>query len=245
MKISLILMTSMAMTLQLCEKKNKAPEKPSEVSQIAENDTPKPKKVINNKSKKIKSTKAKFAGKKLHPEKQFCVNYDHKGMGMSGTSEMCSRKHGQESYTIEKLKIGMGGFSQDQNKHTVIYGDKIYTSETGSGTWMVATNPMYAGLTKGNPEDLSKQMMAALGMSKTGETEIVAGTKCYTYNSAQMGGACFTKNMVMLRQSIMGMEQIATKVDIGSAGDNAKYARPKNASEAPNIDDIMKRLGKQ
>jgi len=245
MKISLIIMTSVAMTLQLCEKKTQASEEQPEAIQVAQNETPKPDKVPKSVPKKVKPTKAKFSGKKLHPEKQFCVTYQRKGMGMNGTSEMCSRKYGQESYTIEKLTVGMAGITQSQNKHTVIYGDKIYTSKIGSGTWVVATNPMYAGLTKGNPEDLSKQMMAAMGMSKTGETEIIAGTKCNTYNSAQMGGACFTKNMVMLRQSIMGMELIATKVDIGSAGDKAKYTLPKNATEAPNIDDIMKRLGKQ
>ncbi len=245
MKISLILMTSMAMTLQLCEKKSKTPENPGEVEQLAQNEIPNTKKVTQKKPKKIKPTKAKFSGKKLHPEKQFCVNYQHKGMGMNGTSEMCSRKYGQESYTIEKFTIGMGGFSQSQNSHKVIYGDKIYTSEIGSGTWVVATNPMYASLTKGNPEELSKQMLAAMQMTKTTETKTFDGTLCNVYKSAQMGSACFTSKMVMLWQSVMGMEQTAIKVDIGSAGDSAKYVRPKNASEAPNIDDIMKRLGKQ
>ncbi len=245
MKISLIIMASMAMTLQLCEKKTKAPEEPSEVSQVAENDTPMPKKITKEKPKKIKPTKARFSGKKLHPEKQFCVTYEHKGMGMSGISTNCLRKHGQESYTIENMTIGMAGISQTQNKHTIIIKDKIYTSDIGSGSWRVTTNPMYAGLSKADPDDLSRQMLAALNMSKTAETKTFDGTVCNVYSSAQMGQACFTSNMVMLWQSIMGMEQTATKVDIGSAGDKAKYARPKNANEAPNVDDIMKRLGKQ
>lgn len=237
MKLTLLLMAGVAMTLQMCDKKAKVPA-PSPSVDSTQADAQKP--------KKLKKTKdEKFSGKKLHPEKQFCVTYQHKGMGMSGTSEMCSRKYGQESYTIEKLTMGMGGISQSQNKHTKIIQDQIYTSKLGSGKWKVATNPMYAGLTKGNPEDLSRKMMAAIGMSKTGETETIAGTKCNTYNSAQMGGACFTKNMVMLRQSIMGMEQIATKVNIGSVGDKSKYARPKNAEQAPDIDDIMKMMGKQ
>ena len=241
MNISLILMTSMAMTLQMCDKKTKAPEKSSQVQQVAQNEPPKTLKVEKKKKPKVK----KFTGKRLHPEKQFCISYKHTGQMMSGTSEMCSRKHGQESYTIEKLTMGIGGFTQSQNKHTVIYKDKIYSSTIGSGTWVVATNPLYEGLTKGNPEDLSKQMMAAMGMTKTGETEIIAGTKCNTYNSAQMGGGCFTKNMVMLRQSIMGMEQIATKVSIGSAGDSANYAKPKNPKQAPDIGNIMEMMGKR
>ena len=51
---------------------------------------------------------------KLHPQKQFCVEYKHEGT-LSGTSKNCIRKWGAESFTIENLKIGFGGITRDQN----------------------------------------------------------------------------------------------------------------------------------
>ncbi len=159
---------------------------------------------------------------KLHPLKQYCVEYNHEGT-LSGTSKQCIRDWGAETFTIENLKVGFAGITQDQNAHKIVIGKKVYNIDPSKMTGTVTDNPFYDALSQADPENLSNSMMNALQMEDTGEDKEVAGTMCNVMKSAQVGSACFTDDMVMLEQDVMGVRQIATSVDLSSGGSDADY----------------------
>ena len=181
---------------------------------------------------------------KFHPEKQFCVEYSHEGT-LSGTSKNCSRNWGAESVTIENMKIGIGGFSQEQNSHKITIGDTIYVIDPAKMTGTKTKNPIYKDLSKTDPIQLGKAMMEQLQMNDTGEDKDIAGISCNVLKSDALGGGgCFTDNMVMLELDMMGAKQVATKVDLNSGGDDADYRLYEKAeiTDGPDVGAIMDQL---
>jgi len=91
-------------------------------------------------------------------------------------------------------------------------------------------------------------MMDALNMQDTGEDKTIAGTKCNILTS-QFGSGCYTDNMIMLEQDVMGMKQVATKVDLKSGGPDSGYNRHKKGdvtkSDAPDVNKILEQMGRQ
>lgn len=195
------------------------------------------------------TTLAHAADQQFHPLEQYCVWYEHTGTMMTGESQMCMRKHGQESFTISQTGISMMGITQNQNTHTITIGDKIYNINLDTMTGTETTNPMYEGLSNADPEDLTAKIMAGLGLTDTGQDKDIAGVTCNILSSAQMGSACFTDDMIMLEQDIMGNTQTATQVDLDSGGDDANYNLHNSSdvtmSEGPDINQILQGLGVQ
>ena len=180
---------------------------------------------------------------KLHPREKFCVEYQHEGT-LSGTSKNCIRQWGMESFTIENLKIGFGGITQDQNAHKIVIGEKVYNIDPAKMTGTVTDNPFYHVLSQADPEELSSTMLGALQMSDTGEDKEIAGVQCNIMQSPQVGSACFTDDMVLLEQDIMGVRQVATKVDLNSGGDDADYRLYEQATitDGPDVGAILDAL---
>ncbi|MEM8919555.1 MAG: hypothetical protein AAGE37_11930 [Pseudomonadota bacterium] len=180
---------------------------------------------------------------KLHPLKQYCVEYKHEGT-LSGTSKQCIRNWGTESFTIENLKIGFGGITQDQNTHKIVIGKKVYNIDPEKMTGTVTDNPFYDTLSQADPEQLSQSMLNAMQLVDTGEDKQVAGAMCNIMQSSQVGSACFTDDMVMLEQDVMGVRQVATSVDLSSGGSDSDYRLYEKATitEGPDVGAILESL---
>ena len=192
---------------------------------------------------------------KLHPVDAACVEYEMTGQMMSGTTTRCHRDYAYEAYEIQNMSVGFGGFTQEQNQHSITVGDTIYAIDLTTNRGTKTVNPMYAGLVdalaNSSPEEMSATFMASMGFSPTSQTQMIADTQCTVYNSAQMGQVCMTDNGLMLEQSFMGTTQRAVNVSIGNGGDNANYTLYQNVpiTEGPDLsnglDGLMNQLGQQ
>jgi len=180
---------------------------------------------------------------KFHPQKEFCVEYENSGM-MKGTSINCMRKWGTERVEIEDFEIGVGGFSKREKAHKTYIGDQIYVINTDKMTGTVTRNPVHKDLSNTDPIALGKAMMASWNMKDTGKDKTIAGVECNVMDSPQMGSVCLTDNLVMLEQSFMGVNRVATSVDLNSGGDDANYSLFEKAemTEGPDIDALMKQI---
>lgn len=152
----------------------------------------------------------------LHPVEAVCIDYEQSGQMQSGTSTRCHRDFGYEQYEISELTIGMSGFSQTQSTFTVTIGDTIYAIDTDANTATQTVNPMYQGLVdavdQSGSDAVSDAFLSAMGMTPTGQTNTVVGLTCNVYSSSMMGTACLTDDGLMLEQSVMGTQIIATAV---------------------------------
>ena len=181
---------------------------------------------------------------KLHPVEKACITYELNGQMQSGTVTRCHRDFGYESYEIQQVSIGFGGFSQTQSTHTITIGDTIYAIDLQSNTATQTINPMYAGmvdsLENASPEELGTAFLAAMDMSPTGATQTVAGEDCSVYSSSMMGTACFTNDWLMVEQSVMGMGQSAISVDRASGGANGNYTLYQNmtVTDGPDLSNL-------
>ena len=191
----------------------------------------------------------------LHPVDAACVTYEITGSMMNGATTRCHRDHGYEQYEIENLSVGLGGFTQEQNKHTITIGDTIYAIDPATNTGTKTKNPLYdnvvAALENTTPEEMGAAFVAAMGFSPTSTVKTIANNQCTVYNSAQLGAVCLMDNGLMLEQSFMGNTYTATEVTIGSGGDNANYAAYQNVTitEGPDLSNglqgLMEQLGNQ
>ena len=181
---------------------------------------------------------------KLHPVEKACVTYTLNGQMQSGTITKCHRDFGYESYEIQNIKIGMGGFSQSQNTHVITIGDKIYSIDLSTNQATQTTNPMYQGLVNAlqnsSPEDMGQAFLNAMGMTPTGQTSNVAGETCNMYSSQMMGTACFTSDWLLAEQDVMGMGQTATSIDRSSGGDDTNYTLYQSVpvSQGPDLSNL-------
>ncbi len=240
MKLMIILMASSALILGFCEKK----------TEVSDNENATQSEQSNNKNaakkEKLKPKKSTGGGGlKFHPLKQFCVEYAHSGSMMNGTSKMCSRKYGRETFTISNFEIGIAGITQSQNQHAITIEDKIYNIDRVKMTGMVAENPNYDLMKGSQGQDLAQSFFQIMDYTDTGEIKTIAGTKCNVFISPSVGTACLTPDAVMLEQNFMGMGQVATSFTKSNGGDNADYMLYKKMtiSEAPNLEDIMGKMG--
>jgi hypothetical protein len=188
---------------------------------------------------------------KVHPVESACLDYELTGQMMNGTIKRCHRAHGHESYEIQNFTMGIAGFKQTQNQHTIIIGDTIYAIDLANKTGTRTKNPMYDSLVtsmKGkSTEEMSNAFITGMGYSPTGESRTVANMKCRVYRSAQMGTVCLTDDALMLEQSFMGNTTRAVKVAVGEEGDDAGYSLYKDVeisegpdlSDMPNLQDLM------
>ena len=164
---------------------------------------------------------------KLHPVEKACVTYTLNGQMQSGTVTKCHRDYGYETYEIQNIQIGMGGFSQSQNRHVITIGDTIYSIDLSTNQATQTTNPMYDGLVNSlqntSSEDMGQAFLSAMGMTPTGQSKTVAGETCSVYASQMMGTACFTSDWLLAEQDVMGMGQIATSIDRSSGGETSNY----------------------
>jgi len=187
---------------------------------------------------------------KLHPVDEVCVDYTTSGQMQSGESTRCHRDFAYEMYEIMSMTIGIGGFGQTQNTHTITVGETIYNINLENNTATKTTNPMYQGmlnaLSGSSPEEMSAAMMAQMGLSPTGASQTIAGLTCNVFSSQMVGSVCFTDDWVMLEQSFMGTTQRATSVSYES-GEAANYTLYQtmavtdgpDLSNGINLDDLM------
>ncbi|MEM9053793.1 MAG: hypothetical protein AAGB16_00580 [Pseudomonadota bacterium] len=170
---------------------------------------------------------------KLHPVEAVCIDYEQSGQMQSGTSTRCHRDFGYEQYEISELTIGMAGFSQSQSNFTVTIGDTIYAIDTAANTATQTVNPMYQGLAdavdQSGSDAVSASFLSAMGMTPTGQTQTIIGMTCNVYSSNMMGSACLTTDGLMLEQTVMGTQMIATSVSY-DAGDAENYRRHESAT---------------
>ena len=187
---------------------------------------------------------------KLNPVEEVCIEYTTSGQMQSGESRRCHRDFGYEMYEIMSMTIGIGGFGQTQNTHTITVGETIYNINLENNTATKTTNPMYQGmlnaLSGSSPEEMSAAMMAQMGLSPTGASQTIAGLTCNVFSSQMVGSVCFTDDWVMLEQSFMGTTQRATSVSYES-GEAANYTLYQtmavtdgpDLSNGINLDDLM------
>jgi len=180
---------------------------------------------------------------KFHPQQEFCVEYQNSGM-MTGTSINCMRKWGTERVEIEDFRIGIAGISRHEKAHKIYIGDQIYVLDTEKMTGTVTKNPIQEDLSNTDPIALGKAMMESWNMADTGEDKTIAGMECNVMSSPQMGSVCLTDNLVMLEQSFMGVNRIATSVDLTSGGDDANYTlfEKVELNAGPDIEALMKQI---
>ncbi|MDG2002262.1 MAG: hypothetical protein P8J20_02930 [Novosphingobium sp.] len=177
---------------------------------------------------------------KFHPLEKFCIEYENTGL-MSGKSIHCQRKWGAESYAIEDTKIEVGGMTQQQKSHNITIGDMIYAINPETMTGTKTKNPLFEQLAKSNPEELAKSIMASMQLEDTGEDKQVAGESCNVLKSPMGIGGCYTDTMVALEVSAMGLNRVATSVDLDSGGDDANYSLHEQAeiTDGPDIGAIL------
>jgi len=177
----------------------------------------------------------------LHPVEKACITYESSGQMQSGTSTRCHRDYAYESYEIIHSTIGMAGFSQTQNTHTIMIGSTVYGIDLDTNTGTQTVNPRYDGLVdamaNSSPEDMSDAFLSAMGMMPTGETKTIAGTQCNVYSAQMMGTTCLTDDGLMLEQVFMGNVQRAVSVAIGDGSDDANYTLYQNVpmSQGPDL----------
>ncbi len=168
----------------------------------------------------------------LHPLEAVCIDYEMSGQMQNGSSTKCHRDFGYEQYEIQNITIGIAGFTQSQNQHTITIGDQIYAINLQTNTGTQTTNPIYAGLVDAlqntTPDQMGATFVSAMGYTPTGATKTIANTECIIYSAQQMGTMCMTSDGLLLEQDVMGMTQTATSVSIGSAGDDANYTLYQN-----------------
>ncbi len=193
----------------------------------------------------------------LHPVEAACIEYTMSGQMQNGTMTRCHRDNAYETYEIQNIKVGIAGFTQTQNQHTIIIGDTIYAINLATNTGTKTQNPMYEGVANAmqnaDPEEVSDAFIAAMGFTSTGTTKTIADNTCTVYNSNMMGTVCLMENGLMLEQTFMGNSTVATSVMIGDGGDDANYTLyqtvPINAgpdlSNIPNLQDIMNQMPQQ
>jgi len=169
----------------------------------------------------------------LHPVEAVCIDYEQSGQMQSGTSTKCHRDFGYEQYEISELTIGMAGFSQSQSTFTVTIGDTIYAIDVDANTATQTVNPMYQGLADAVDQSgsaaVSDAFLTAMGMTPTGQMKTILGLSCNVYASGMMGTACLTEDGLMLEQSVMGTEVIATAVTYDE-GISENYRRHETAT---------------
>lgn len=126
----------------------------------------------------------------------------------------------------------------------IVIGKKVYNIDPEKMTGTVTDNPFYDTLSQADPEQLSQSMLNAMQLLDTGEDKEVAGTMCNIMQSSQDGSACFTDDMVMLEQDVMGVRQIATSVDLDSGGSDSDYHLYEKATitEGPDVGAILDNL---
>ena len=187
---------------------------------------------------------AESATPKLHPVEKACVTYDLGGQMQSGTLTRCHRDFAYETYEIQNVSIGFGGFSQTQTSHTITVGDTIYNVDTKAKTATKTDNPMYdslvSALQNSSAEDMGSAFLDAMGMTSTGTTKTVAGETCTVYSSQMMGQACLSSDWLMLEQTVMGMTQTATSVSRDTGGDDANYTlyQTVSVSNGPDLSNL-------
>lgn len=187
----------------------------------------------------------------LHPVEAACIDYELSGQMQNGTIRRCHRNFAYESFEIQDMTVGFGGFSQSQQQHTITIGSTIYAINLTTNTGTQTTNPMYdqvaAAMQNTDPDDMADAFITAMGFTATGATKTVADTTCNIYNSNMMGTACLTDNGLMLEQSIMGNTQTAVSVSIGDGGSDEDYtlyqtvtiSQGPDLSDMPSLQDLM------
>jgi len=187
----------------------------------------------------------------LHPLEAACIDYELSGQMQNGTIRRCHRNFAHESFEIQDMTVGFGGFSQTQQQHTITIGATIYAIDVAANTGTQTTNPMYddlvAAMQNTDPSDMADTFITAMGFTATGATKTVADTTCNIYNSNMMGTACLTDGGLMLEQSMMGNTQTAVSVSIGDGGDDADYTLYQTVtisdgpdlSNMPSLQDLM------
>ncbi len=191
----------------------------------------------------------------LHPVEAACIVYTSTGQMMNGEITRCHRDFAYETYEIQVLQIGFGGFTQTQNQHAITIGDTIYSIDLDAMTGTQTVNPMYAGLVSAlqnsDPDQMATAYMSGMGFAPNGQSKTIQDTDCDVYNSAQLGTVCMTPDGLMLEQSFMGNVQIATSVSIGDGGDDANYTLYQNVpiAQGPDLSNglqgILDQIGQQ
>ena len=97
----------------------------------------------------------------LHPTDEACITYDHSGQMQSGTSTRCHRDYAYETYEIQNLTMGFGGFTQAQNQHNITIGEWIYAINLDTNTGTKTENPMYNGMVSALDDTSPAEMMDA------------------------------------------------------------------------------------
>ncbi len=216
----------------------------------ARQDGDKPTVAVTKSEKKAKRSGNRDGGIRLHPTRQYCVDYEMKGQAMSGQTRECSKNYGRNRFEITNTAMSFGGFKQEQHTQTIYVDDKIYTIDLDAGTASVRTNPMYDRIKKAlndrSAKDLNAAFMEGMGYSATGNAKTIAGYECEVYRSSQLGTLCLHKSGVILEQDVMGMSKVATKLDLNTSGESANYTAYKKypLTEAPDVNSILNKVGK-
>ena len=191
---------------------------------------------------------ASDATPQLHPTEAACIEYELSGQMQNGTTIRCHRDYAYEQYEIQNVTMGVAGFTQSTNQHTITIGDTIYAINLDTNTGTQTQNPMYAGLVSAlensSAEDMSASFMNAMGMTATSQTQTIAGASCTVYTSQMLGTVCMTDGGLMLEQNFMGNTTRAVSVSIGDGGEEANYTLYQNVpiTEGPDIGSIMNML---
>lgn len=190
------------------------------------------------------SAGAAQSAEKLHIVEAYCIDYEHSGPMMSGTSKECLRKWGMEQTTWENTSISMGAFSQKQNQRTISSGKTIVSFDPKTMQGTKTDNPYFEAMAgaaaETGPKEFADKMVSQLGFTANGETKNVAEETCNVY-TGQMGSMCMTEDGLTLETNIAGMVKRATKVNRDSGGTDADYVIPEGITftQIPDLGNFM------
>lgn len=162
------------------------------------------------------------------------------------------REWGRLRAEIKNTTMSVAGFTQDTKQRGIYEGAKIVTVDEITGGTTTTTNPLYDGIVarmKGKTGvDFGKEMMAQMGGVETEETGSFDGHDCHYWEIASLNSkTCVTDWGGTLHSVVnmggMSFEKTATEVRMNDGGPDAAFAYDASkATEAPNLQDIMKQM---
>ncbi len=162
------------------------------------------------------------------------------------------RDWGRKRAEIKNTSVSIGGFTQPTSQRAIYDGSKITTVDETTGRVTTTTNPMYDAIVarmKGKSGvDFGKEVMIQMNGEVTDEKGNFDGHDCEYWVIASMGAkSCITSWGGTLHTIVnmggMSMEKTAIEVRMNDGGPDDAFAYDASkATEAPNLEEIMKKM---
>lgn len=184
-------------------------------------------------------TFAQNSNYKVFPFKTGIIEYKQEG-NAKGTHVKYIDEYGYKQADFSETEVKVFGFTNKENKGTILIGPKLYSLDYKTNTASTTKNPVYESYANSNGSDydkLGRDAMASLGFSNTGKTETIAGKKCEIWKGS-LGSIWVWKSLALKSETnILGINiiEVATSVKINISVPSSKFEVP-NRMEVKEID---------